>query len=426
MRSFLGVPIMLRGVAYGNLYLTEKQGGDFTDEDEELLALLAAQAAVAVENARLYESATAWSQQLESLNEVGAALVGELELGPLLDLVVRRLRELIAARLVAIALPSGGALRIAAADGTGADALAAFDSLERDSKTSRVLERGRSERVDSLLEDPEVDQDVARRLGASTGLYVPLRARDRTIGVLIAHDKIGRDLRFSSGDLRIAEQFALRASIAVDLSQRVARDSLRRVVAGQEVERRRLARELHDETGQALTSILLGLRALEDANTGVDVDELRELVVATLHDVRRLAVQLRPKALDDFGLVAALERLAQTFSESSGIRVQLEAQVGDERLPPEVETTVYRIVQEALTNVVKHAEATEVSILLMRRDGELTAVLEDNGGGFEPEAVRSDTLGLEGMRERVALHDGRLTLESSPGAGTTLRVEVPL
>ncbi len=426
MRSFLGVPIMLRGVAYGNLYLTEKESGDFTDEDEDLLTLLAAQAAVAVENARLYESATAWSQQLESLNEVGAALVRELELEPLLDLVVRRLRDLIDARVVAIALPSGSGLRIAAGDGTGVDALAAIDTLEADSKTSRVLERGRSERVDSLLEDPEVDQDVARRLGASTGLYVPLRARERTIGVLIAHDKVGRDPRFSSGDLRLAEQFALRASIAVDLSRRVARDSLRRVVAGQEVERRRLARELHDETGQALTSILLGLRALEDANAGVDVDELRELVVATLQDVRRLAVQLRPKALDDFGLVPALERLAQTFAESSGIRVQLEANVGDERLPTEVETTVYRIVQEALTNVVKHAQATEVSILLVRREGVLTAVLEDNGTGFDPEAVRSDTLGLEGMRERVALHDGRLTLESSPDAGTTLRIEVPL
>jgi signal transduction histidine kinase len=288
------------------------------------------------------------------------------------------------------------------------------------------MERGRSERVDSLIEDPEVDQEVARRLGASTGMYVPLRARERTIGVLIAHDKRGRDPRFTSGDLRLAEQFAVRASIAVDLSRRVARDSLRRVVAGQEIERRRLARELHDETGQALTSILLGLRALEDANTGVAVDELRELVVSTLQDVRRLAVQLRPKALDDFGLVPALERLAQTFSESSGIRVQLEARVGDERMPPEVETTVYRIVQEALTNVVKHAEASEVSILLVRRDATLAAVVEDNGGGFDPEAVRSDSLGVEGMRERVALHDGRLTVESAPGSGTTLRVEVPL
>lgn len=429
MHTFLGVPIVLRGVAYGNLYLTEKDGGDFSDEDEELVTLLAAQAAVAVENARLYESATAWSEQLESLNEVGAALVSELELDPLLDLVATRLRQLIGARLVAIALPAGDALRIAAADGQGAEDLATIELLTRDSKTGRVLERGRSERVDSLLEDPEVNQDVARRLGATTGLYVPLRARDRLIGVLIAHDKIGRDQRFTSSDLRLAEQFALRASIAVDLSRRVARDALRRVVAGQEVERRRLARELHDETGQALTSILLGLRAVDEADhrdeVAKAVGDLRELVVATLQDVRRLAVQLRPKALDDFGLVPALERLVQTFSESSGINADLEARLGEERLPPEVETTLYRIVQEALTNVVKHAGATTVSILLVRRSGSVTAVIEDDGRGFDPGAVKADSLGLEGMRERAELHDGRLSIETSSG-GTTLAVEVSL
>jgi signal transduction histidine kinase len=282
--------------------------------------------------------------------------------------------------------------------------------------------------VDSLLEDPEVSQDVARRLRASTGLYVPLLARDRPIGVLVAHDKLGPDQRFSSGDLRLAEQFAIRAAIAVDLSRRVARDALRRVVSGQELERRRLARELHDETGQALTSILLGLRAVEETGSSEDMHEaaaaLRELVVATLQDVRRLAVQLRPKALDDFGLAPALERLAQTFSESTDIRVDLEAQLGDERLPPEVETTLYRIVQEALTNIVKHAEASRVSILLVRRGASATAVIEDDGRGFDPTTAREDGLGLLGMRERVELHDGRLRVESEPGGGTTLVAEV--
>jgi signal transduction histidine kinase len=431
MRTFLGVPIMLRGVAYGNLYLTEKGGGgDFTAEDEELASLLAAQAAVAVENARLYESATNWSHQLQSLNEIGGALVGELELDPLLDLVVTRLRELIGARLVAIALPVGEALRVAAADGEGAAELEAVDSLEADSKTGRVLQRGRSERVDSLLEDPEVNQDVARRLGASTGLYVPLLARDRPIGVLVAHDKIGHDPRFSSADLRLAEQFANRAAIAVDLSRRVARDALRRVVSGQELERRRLARELHDETGQALTSILLGLRAVEEAGSPDEMrtaaSSLRELVVGTLQDVRRLAVQLRPKALDDFGLVAAVERLVQTFSEATAIRVELEAQLGSERLPAEVETTLYRIIQEALTNIVKHAEASSVSILLVRSSATATVVIEDDGQGFDPAELQEGRLGIIGMRERVELHEGRLTVESAPGSGATLVAEVPL
>ena len=431
MRTFVGVPILLRGVAYGNLYLTEKaDGADFTEVDEEVLALLASQAAVAIENARLYESATAWSRQLESLNEIGEALVGELELAPLLGLVVHRLRELIDARIVAIALPTGDEMRIAAAAGEVAPDFEGLTYARSTSKSGRVLARGSSERVDSLVEDPEAHQDIARRLGVSSGLYVPLVVRGEPIGVLIAHDKMGEDLRFSSADLRLAEQFALRAASAVNLSRRVARDALSRVVAGQEVERRRLARELHDETGQALTSILLGLRAVDDKATDEEtrkaVSDLRELVVATLQDVRRLAVQLRPKALDDFGLVPALERLVQTFAETSGIEVHLEPHLGASRLPAEVETTLYRIVQEALTNVVKHADASRVSILLARRGGTAVAVIEDDGRGFDNGTVQSHGVGLLGMQERVELHDGRVIVESTPGSGTTLRVEVPL
>jgi len=429
MKSFLGVPILLRGVAYGNLYLTEKEGG-FTDEDEELVSLLAAQAAVAVENARLYESATRWSRQLESLNEIGAALIGELELERLLTLVASSLRELLGARLVLIALPAADErLHVEAAVGEGSGDLVGWMFPRAGSKAGRVLDRGRSERVDDLLDDPEVDQESTRRFAARTGLFVPLVVRDRGIGVLVAHDKLTTDGRFGDDDLRVAEQFAARAAIAVDLSERVARDALRRVVTGQELERRRLARELHDETGQALTSILLGLKGVEEAKDDAALvaaaKTLRELVVATLRDVRRLAVELRPKALDDFGLVPALERLAQTFSEGTGIEVQLESQLGDERLAEEIETTLYRLVQEALTNVVKHAHARTVSILLVRRNDRVTAIIEDDGRGFDPSQAREDGLGLVGMRERVGLVGGKLTVEASEGAGTTIAVEVP-
>jgi signal transduction histidine kinase len=431
MRTFLGVPILLRGVAYGNLYLSEKEdGSDFTDEDEEVVTLLAAQAAVAVENARLYESATEWSRQLESLNEIGNALVTELDLGRLLELIARRLRELIGARVVAIALPAGTDLRIEAAAGDGAAELVG-STLPRDgSKAGRILERRRTERIDSLLDDPEVHATVTRVLGARSGLYVPLLVRDEAIGVVIAHDKVGADTRFGDADVRVAEQFASRAAIAVDLSRRVAHDSLRRVVAGQELERKRLARELHDETGQALTSILLGLRAVDGAGSDEEMrralEDLRALVVATLQDVRRLAVELRPKALDDFGLVAALERLTETFSEATAIEVELEAQIGAGRLPNEVETTLYRIVQEALTNIVKHAEAQHVSILVVRRHGTATAVIEDDGRGFDVGAVTDEGLGLLGMRERAALLGGRVTVESSETGGTTVAAEVPV
>ena len=144
---------------------------------------------------------------------------------------------------------------------------------------------------------------------------------------------------------------------------------MRRVVEAQELERARLARELHDETGQALTSILLGLKALEErvgtADGGAAITELRDLVVATLQDVRRLAVELRPAALDDFGLVPALERLRDTTTEQGRIAVELKSDLDDRRrLPAETETALYRIVQEALTNVLKHADATRVTVRL--------------------------------------------------------------
>ena len=353
--------MLLRGTAYGNLYLTEKEGGsDFTQEDQELVELLASQAAVAIENARLYESATRWSRQLESLLEVSSAMAGETSVDRLLELIAERLHDLLEARLVTVALPSGPEqVRIVAAAGEQADEVTGELMPLHGSKTGRVLERRRSERVDSVLDDAEVDRVFTRRVDARAGLWVPLLVQDRPIGVISAYDKLSApDARFTDDDVRLAEIFATRAAVAVELSARVERDALRRVVAAQELERRRLARELHDETGQALTSILLGLKQLDGAEAPEAVAALRELVVATLQDVRRLAVELRPKVLDDFGLVPALERLTQGFGEQTGIAVDLEAGAIAERLPLEVETAIYRIVQEALTNVVKHARAS--------------------------------------------------------------------
>jgi two-component system, NarL family, sensor histidine kinase DevS len=432
MKTFLGVPILLRGVAYGNLYLAEKETrDDFTAEDEELTQLLAAQAAVAIENARLYESSTRWLRQLESLNEIADALVSELELEPLLALIAGRMRELVDARLVLIALPEAGeSLRVAAAEGEGTYGIVGMRLDFARSKAGRVLERGHSERVDSVLEDPEIDQQAARRLGVHSALYVPLAAQGRPLGVVIVHDKAGANPAFTDDDLRLVEGLGARAATAVSLSQRVSRDVLGRVVAAQEHERRRLARELHDETGQALTSILLGLKSLEQAISGEEglaaIASVRELVVSTLQDVRRLAVELRPSALDDFGLVPAVERLVHTFGEQTEIRVDLQTNLGEERLPAEAETTIYRIVQEALTNILKHAQATHVSVLLTKRDGLVAAVVEDDGRGFDPEAVGDEGLGLVGMRERLGLVGGRLRIESAGGSGTSLVAEVPL
>ena len=430
MRSFLGVPIVLRGVAYGNLYLTEKaEGAEFSAADEELTQLLAAQAAVAIENARLYESSTRWLRQLESLNEIGNALASEVELGPLLDLVARRMQELVEGRIVLIALPDGeGGLAVAAAAGGGD--LVGMRLEAGSTKMGRILERGSSERVDAVVDDPEIDQRLARELGITSAIYLPLAVRGKPLGVVAVHDRLGGSARFDEDDVRLAETLVARAAIAVDLSERVSRDALRRVVDAQELERARLARELHDETGQALTSILLGLKHLDDVietdDARVATAALRELVVTTLQDVRRLAVELRPSALDDFGLVPAIERLAGTLAEQSELVVDLEARLGEQRLPAEAETALYRIVQEALTNVVKHASARRVSITLVRKEGFAVVVVEDDGLGFDPRTTRTGSLGFVGMRERVELVGGRLTVESAPGAGTTIAAEVPV
>jgi two-component system, NarL family, sensor histidine kinase DevS len=429
MKSFLGVPIVLRGVSYGNLYLTEKEAGeDFTVEDEELVTLLASQAAVAIENARLFESSRSWAHQLESLEEITGAMLSDIEQSRLLRLIVERMSELLDARSVAVLIAGPEeSLEIAAAQGEAAEELVGLRLPIERSKAGRVFREGTSARVDSVIDDPDADPDLMRRVGARAGIWAPLVVRGESIGVLMALDRRNPDPRFSDADLRLAQRFAARAAVAVDLSHRVARRTVQRIVSGQEQERRRLSRELHDETGQALTSILLGLKAIEDAQ-GTDrfpkaLADLRELVVATLQDVKRLAVELRPKALDDFGLLPALERLTTVFEEQTGIDTQLESRLQDARLPGEIETVLYRVVQEALTNVIKHARAERVSILLHETGSKVGVVIEDDGRGFDPDDV-GDGLGLVGMQERVALLGGRVSLESS-GAGTTIAVEVP-
>ncbi|MGZ4431734.1 MAG: sensor histidine kinase [Gaiellales bacterium] len=437
MKSFLGVPVTLRGVAYGNLYLTEKRGGaDFTQGDEEIVTLLASQAAVSIENARLYESATRWLRQIETLNEVTLAMLEDVELPHLLALVARRLRELINARIVLISMPRpDGSLRIEAADGEGTGVMIGRVRDAANSKTGRVFSRRRSERVDSMLEDPEVDREAFAQLVECTGahprtaLYAPLMLRDRAVGIISAYDRLDSDPRFLDVDQRLAETLADRAASAVDLSQRVARDSLRRFVEGQEAERGHLARELHDETGQALTSILLSLRSIEEsgaADLPVRLAAVRELVTSCLQDVRRLAISLRPTALDDFGVSSALRRLCEDMSERSGVRVDFQAADLDGRLPRDVESCLYRVAQEALTNVVKHAGARHVSVLLTRTVARVALVVEDDGSGFALQSVPHDRFGLVGMRERVGLVGGALIIESSARRGTTLRVDIPL
>lgn len=205
------------------------------------------------------------------------------------------------------------------------------------------------------------------------------------------------------------------------------------VIAAQEEERKRVARELHDHTGQSLTSLLLGLRRLEAAETleeaRADIEQMRQHTARALDELHQLAFELRPSALDDLGLQVALQRYADDFARRTGIalEVQLNALSGI-RLEPAPEIALYRIVQEALTNVAKHARAKTASVLAQSRAGSLRLIIEDNGCGFvvpDPGDGTGKHFGLIGMYERVALIGGKLTVESSPGRGTTIYVELP-
>jgi signal transduction histidine kinase len=206
-----------------------------------------------------------------------------------------------------------------------------------------------------------------------------------------------------------------------------------RVLSAQEEERKHIARELHDDTAQALTSILVRLRLLERSTKDRDVlnnvEELRELTAGALDSVRRMALDLRPAALDDLGLVPALQAYAQRYAQTWPVAVTVEVRGLKRRLPSDVELVLYRIVQEALSNIAKHAFATRAHVSLTRRRNTVLVAVEDDGVGFDPHEVprvQGSGLGIFGMRERMALVGGDIEVRSSKGSGTKVTAKVPL
>lgn len=269
---------------------------------------------------------------------------------------------------------------------------------------------------------------------------LPLTAGDRKVGVLALEQSVREPssehtrhlLRSVGNHLTVALENARLLSELTE-KEMVLTHLFDRAVSAQEEERRRISRELHDETSQSLTSLMLELRRLEEASKWdahrEGLGALRDRLLATLEAVHQMAHRLRPPALDDLGLVPALARQVRELSEQTGLDVDLDAAgLGEERLPPDVETAVYRITQEALTNAVRHAGATEVSVVVERQGFHVVVMVEDNGSGFDPDRGPGHTarLGLLGMRERAKLVGGSLTIESQPGAGTTVYLRVPV
>ena len=441
LRSMLAVPLISKGTVIGVLGAVNKIGGAFSTDDLHILVAIANAAAIAIENAGLYAAEQARRRQLEAVRSVTVEITRELDLAKVLHLITRHAEDLLGSRsgtvwlwdeaeqvLVPQTWPSHGEwirnLRVRLGEG-----LAGI-----------VAQRREGLIVNEYLHWPHALPFIVERGTITAALAEPLLYHDRLLGVL-ALDNEGTDRTFTGEDGELLALFASHAAIAIQNAQlfdqvRAARERMenlsRRLVEVQEEERRHIARELHDEIGQSLTGLklLLGMEASVPAdNRGQSHDEVQALVGDLLARVRELSLDLRPAMLDDLGLLSTLMWHLERYTARTDVQVVFKhTSIEGRRFAPAVETAVYRVVQEALTNVARHAGVREVTVRLWANDECLGAQVEDRGKGFQPEAAIAGytTGGLSGMRERAELSGGRLTVESTPGIGTLVAAEFPL
>jgi signal transduction histidine kinase len=439
MSSFLGVPVVVRGQVWGNLYLTEKEGGaQFDSVDEESVVILAEWAAIAIENARLYEAAAARrdelehsARRLEASRAIAVAVGAETDLENVLELIAKRGRALVDARAVVILLREGDDLVVVASAGEAEHAIGARVPMS-ESTTGQVLESRRLQRITDVSTHLRISVKQFGVPDAHTALLAPLVYRGRGLGVLAAFDRGSEGGNFTEDDETTLRAFAASGATAVALAQTVQHERLRLTLEAAEAERRRWARELHDETLQGLGALRVVLssavrRAADSELAGL----LREAVAQIereIENLRAIITELRPAALDELGLAPAIEALVARVSAVEGLTVdaklELEPDGNGRVLDQELETTVYRLVQEALTNVAKHARADHARVVVGIGAGRIYVEVGDDGEGFDPAAATSG-FGLAGMRERVELSGGHLDVTAGP-TGTTVRAVMPL
>lgn len=392
----------------------------------------------------------AQTERLSTLNALAATVNRSLDLDEILSAALEEVLALVRLEAGWIVLRDDGRFDVAASRGLpeGMAATPLECSLER-GRCLSVMESGRSQ---VFRHDPHHACPAARRLRERRLLFrvcVPLRSRRRLLGIMSLAggggdgELAGQLFGEETLDLltAIGQQIGIaveNASLYEELRQKEAirRQLLERMISVEEEQRGRIARELHDETSQSLTSLLVELKLLEEVDSVDTVREhirgLREAVDVTLAGVHRLALELRPSVLDDLGLIAALRRYTRDYQDKYHLPVDLQVLGLDaERLSPHIETALYRMAQEALTNVARHAEAQGVSLLLERRRSSVVLIVEDDGCGFDVDAVlgssvREENLGLHGLRERAALLGGTLIIESTIGVGTAVFAEIPL
>jgi signal transduction histidine kinase len=425
MRSFLGAPVTARGRVFGNLYLTEKQGADeFDDDDERALVLLATQAGVTIENAHLYEEVADRARRLEAVRAITAAILADTESGELLGLVVRQARELVGADLATLAVPAGeGELVLEAAHGMAAEELRGAVFPVEGSATGEVLRTGKPVVLADAAGDGRTVQPV---VGAEVGpaLLVPLAARGHTFGALmVANAKGGPPLREAA--VQLVESFAQQAAVALEYD-RLQRELQRLAVLE---DRERIAKELHDGAIQALFAVGMGLQGSAmlagDGELRHRIEGAVEELDRVIRDLRNYIFGLRPGILADRQLDEALQRLVEEFQQRSGVvavaeidpsvAAELAARAGD----------VVQLAREALSNVTRHAEASTCRVSLYRAGVEAVLEVDDDGRGFDPAEATGTGQGLRNLRDRAEALGGHAEIHSVPGEGTRVRVTLP-
>ncbi len=437
MRSFLGVPISIRGETYGNLYMTQKQDAEQFDDDDEVAAkTLAVWAGVAIENARLYTTLSEHEAEVEqSLRraeasvDIARAVGGETEVPRVLDLIVKRARALVDARALLVLLRREGRLVVAAQAGEVGEAVHHLTISTEDS----IFQVAMQERVAQHLErgTPPSKARLRERLGAEAALVVPLLFRGRAVGALVALDREAGGADFDEEDLRLLQAFAASAATAVATAQGVESERLQQRVEIGERERRRWAQELHDDALQGLAAIRISLATAlqgEAPDRASRVEAAAEETVERLEDqineLSRLINDLRPASLEHLGLSGALEALAEECAARGDLGIETEIEIAA-KLSGEEERVVYRLVQEALNNVLKHASAGSATVSARLVDHQVQVSVRDDGRGFDPDAIAAGR-GLVGMRERIESLGGEIEVRSESEGGTQVSALVPV
>jgi signal transduction histidine kinase len=439
MRSFLGAPILIGADAWGNLYLTEKaEGKQFDEMDERLVEVLTDWAAVAINNARLYDQAERRGAELQRVvrgleagAEVSRAVTEGVQFEQLSELIAKRARDLVDARAVLLLLPEGADLILAATSAAGP-----IGSLGHRIPSSEPLlahalgVQGTARFGGQMLRE----QDLAGLgITAARVLFAPLEYRDRRRGLLMAIDRMDGE-EFDDEDEHLFGSFASSATTTLMTARSVESEKLHLSITASEQERRRWARELHDETLQELANLRVMYGAagraarLEDAQE--TIERATEHLDRAITNLRGLISELRPASLDELGAAPAIEALVTRLAETHDIEITADVNLGlhersGRRLSPELEVTIYRMVQEGLNNAVRHGEAATIDLRIAEQDGRIKVVIRDDGRGFDPDDTDRG-FGLLGMRERVALVDGTLEIDSRPGDGTEIRAELPV